>query len=123
MVQLCHHIIIFRTDTGLQNQCALPGFTLSSLAFSELYTQYLGPEPHSRRCREAQLRTAVSSGDERWRAKDLYAGWLLCDGEEYEGLGECPGSALHGQLFLLQLVLRKYGFTCSIPDAPRGQPE
>ena len=40
-VQLCHRIIIWTTDTGLQIQCALPGFMLSSLAFLELYTCFV----------------------------------------------------------------------------------
>ena len=48
MWQLCHHIIIWRTETGLQNQCALPGFTLSSLARDHFV---------------AAARTGVSSGD------------------------------------------------------------
>jgi hypothetical protein len=38
----------------------------------------------------------------------MYPFVLLFDLEGNEGFGECPGSALHGQLFLLQLFLRKY---------------
>ena len=41
MVQLCRRIIVWTTDTGFQIQCALPGFTLSSLAFRKLYTRFV----------------------------------------------------------------------------------